>query len=115
MIETPMQKDNFARQIAMARRARLSFLPSELLGEPVWDMLIDLFIAESEGRPVTVSSVCMASGAPTTTALRWLARMEDMGLIRRTGDRNDRRRIHVCISPETKQAMERWLSGIDLH
>ena len=99
-----------ARRLVAGRRARNEFLPDDLLGEPVWDMLLDLFIASHESKEISVSSVCIASGAPATTALRWLSRMEELGLIERTNDRNDRRRVCVAITPQAKSGMERWLA-----
>src|SRR5438067_2106779 len=55
-----------------ARRDRARFLSRELLADPGWDMLLDLLYAELANRPVSVSSVCIASGVPQTTGLRWL-------------------------------------------
>ena len=43
-------------------------------------VLLDLFAAELEGNRVSVSSLCIAAGVAPTTALRWIARMTDMGL-----------------------------------
>ncbi len=91
------------------RRARVNFLPSELFGEPAWDMLLDLYIAESDGKRISVSSACIASGVPATTALRWLSRMEEMGLIKRTSDHRDKRRIYVAITQRAQDAINEWL------
>ena len=71
----------------------------ELFGEPAWEILIDLFIQEGEARPVSTSSACIASGLPTTTALRLLQRLCDAGLISREADRDDGRRNYVRLSP----------------
>ena len=39
----------------------------ELFGEPAWDILLDLYIANVENKPVSVSSACIGSAAPPTT------------------------------------------------
>ncbi|MGQ2936869.1 MAG: hypothetical protein ACT6RK_22505, partial [Sphingopyxis sp.] len=55
----------------------------ELFGEPAWDMLIDLFIHEAQAKPVSTSSLCIASGLPMSSALRLLQRLCDTGLVTR--------------------------------
>src|SRR3546814_1843272 len=41
--------------------------------DPAWDMLLDLYLAaERNTRPVSISSLCIASAVPATTALRWI-------------------------------------------
>lgn len=81
-----------------SRRARAGVLPAHLLGEPGWDMLVDLFIAERRGRSSVVKSVCLASGVPYTTAWRWLRVLEREGLVRFASDSKDLRRVVVQIS-----------------
>lgn len=103
---------NRARQFVELRRARASFLPKELMGEPVWDMLLDLFIAACESKRISVSSACIASGVPPSTALRYLVKMEKHGLIVRSEDDTDGRRIYVAISPIAREAIGEWLHSI---
>jgi len=97
------------RQVVSRRRARSDFLPAEILGEPAWDILLDLFLAFHENKRISVSSACIASGAPATTALRWLGRMEELGLIERVNDRDDRRRVYVAITSNGYCALDHWL------
>lgn len=100
------------RRMVSRRRMRSDFLPVEILGEPAWDMLLDLFIAFHEKKRISVSSACIASGVPATTALRWLGRMEELGLIERMNDRDDRRRVHVTITLEGHGAIAHWLRQV---
>ena len=71
----------------------------ELFGEPAWDMLIDLFIHEAQARPVSTSSLCIASGLPMSSALRLLQRLCDKGLVTREADRHDGRRNFIRLAP----------------
>jgi hypothetical protein len=52
-----------------ARRLRERLLPAGLFADPAWDMLLDLYAAEIEEQPVSVTSACIAAAAPATTAL----------------------------------------------
>lgn len=83
-----------ARRYLKRRRARDAVLPRELLGDPDWEMLLDLFAAECEGREVSVSSLCLAAGgcgtAPTT-ALRHISRLEKLRIVIRMPDPDDKR------------------------
>jgi DNA-binding transcriptional ArsR family regulator len=98
-----------ARAVLAGSRRRQEFLSAELFGEPAWDMLLDLFAAHHEGKQISVSSACIASGGSATTALRWIARLEAMNYVSRIGDGNDRRRIYVRLTPLAEQAIAGWL------
>ena len=51
-----------ARQTYDDRRRRTKiFRSEELFGEPAWDILLDLYIAHADGKPVSVSSACIGS------------------------------------------------------
>jgi len=88
-----------ARQIYDARRQRFALKSChDLFGEPAWDMLLDLFIAAHENRDVSVTSACLGSGVPPSTALRSLAVLQERGIIIREDDARDGRRTFVRIS-----------------
>lgn len=92
-----------------ARQARSRNLPSNLFGEPAWDILLDLFIAKSRGRRVSVTSVCIASQVPATTALRWIGLLQSEGIIVRDNDNDDRRRAFLRLSESGEKAVARCL------
>ena len=75
---------------------------AEIFGEPAWEMLLDLFIHGCEGKPVATSSLCIASGAPISTALRLLNRMCVKGIVARRRDTGDARRQLVELSPAVR-------------
>lgn len=83
-----------------------------LFGEPAWDMLLDLYIARASGADLQVSSVCIEAGTPSTTVLRWIARLEREGLVYRTADRGDGRRRYVRLTDEGVLLMNRLLAAI---
>lgn len=90
-----------ARRTYRNRRTRGTLFGDEtLFGEPAWDILLDLFIAAKEGKRVPVTSACIGAAVPTTTALRWLAILEERGLVLREADPSDARRIFVRLSTD---------------
>ncbi len=86
------------RTLIRHRRDRMRFFPPELFADPAWDILLDLAAARLEGSSVPISSLCIAANVPTTTALRWIATMVDIGLLARRADPLDRRRIYVDLT-----------------
>jgi DNA-binding MarR family transcriptional regulator len=79
---------------------------TDLFAEPAWEMLLDLYISAQEGRAVAVSSLCLASHVPPTTALRWIERLGTEGLVHRHPDELDGRRIFVELTEEGRARIE---------
>lgn len=97
------------QQIYRARRRRGRHLSAELFGEPCWDMLLDLFAAHFDGAQICVSSLCIAAGVPSTTALRHLALLEKHALVVRRTDTADRRRVIIALTATGLEATRRAL------
>lgn len=85
------------------RRERELVFDRELFGEPAWDMLLYLYAARLRGNLVATSSLARASGVPATTALRWMAHLERVGLIERSAIKRDGR---VRVQKLTRRATE---------
>ena len=97
-----------------ARRNRARFLPNGIFAEPAWDMMLDLLKADIVGQRVSVSSLCMASGVPQTTALRWINELVGEGHFVRKKDPNDRRRVYVELAPELRRSLKRYFATTPL-
>ena len=98
---------DWLRGMLEARRRRTSIFGS-LFADPAWDMLLDLYAIRLEGKSAAVSDLCKSSAVPYTTALRWIGKLEDAGLIVRSGDSNDGRRVWVDLSPAGEERMKRY-------
>jgi hypothetical protein len=100
------------RRLIQERRIRERFFKDVRFGEPAWDIILDLTLAWFEGKTVAVSSLCIASGVPMSTAMRWINDMIEAGLIVRWIDPTDGRRNLMQISPATRDAMLRYLAAL---
>lgn len=100
------------RALIRARRLREQFFDREMLGEPGWDILLDLFAAEQEGLRVSVSSLCIAAAVPPTTALRWITGMTEAGMLRRHADPRDRRRAFITLAETASVAMRNYFVAL---
>lgn len=103
-----------ARAIYHARRRRDAMLGTAraLFHDPAWDILLDLFVHGEEHQLVSVSSACVASTAPLSTALRCLKAMEREGLIVFQRDPFDKRRRFVALSRQMHHHLADWLTDI---
>jgi DNA-binding MarR family transcriptional regulator len=97
------------RWLIDARRKRASYIVPELLGDPAWDILLDLLRAELSYERPSASSTCSAAGVPASTGLRWLNALEQRGLVRRQGDPRNANGTFLVLSPETSAALRRYL------
>ena len=102
-----------ACRIYEARRHRARFLSVSMLGEPVWDMLLALYCYGSRGEKMWVSGLRDYASVPPTTASRWIAIMEQKGLVVRIKDKDDARRAFVKLSDSGAKMMEEYLRSIN--
>jgi hypothetical protein len=98
-----------AQALIVARFKRQKYFPKADLFEPVWDICLDLFFSQMTGRRISISSACIASHVPPTTALRYISQMKKDGLITSHPDKLDKRRVYLRLSNQATQAMKEYL------
>ena len=108
----PLPDPRLVRRIIRQRQLRARFFDGELFADPAWDMLLDLTAARAEHTRVSVTSLCIASGVPPTTALRWIAQMTEAGLFERIEDDTDRRRAFIALTEKAADAMARYFAEL---
>jgi len=82
-------------------------LEVDLFGDPCWNMILDLAVAEQNQREVSITSLCLASGEPMSTALRHLEKLVHHGYLIRRLDPKDRRRILVGLTDDARNRLTR--------
>lgn len=92
------------------RQLRSRFLDGDLFADPAWDILLDLCAAMIEYKQVSITSLCVASGVPATTALRLIGQMVEEGILKRVEDPLDGRRAFIALSDKTANAMARYFA-----
>lgn len=103
-----LMAEKFLRQ----RRQREAVLGKHLFADPCWDMLLDLFVAYKRGlRPISVSSLCLASAVPQTTAIRWIDTLVKGGLVYKEADPKDKRRVFIHLTEQAKQQLDELLGS----
>lgn len=93
----------YAAHCLRAAAERQSTWPGGGYSDPCWRLLLDLLVQEHAGRDVSTSSACIASGAPSTTALRMIKAMTDAGHLIKEPDPSDDRRVFVRLSAHARE------------
>lgn len=101
------------RQIKIEARRR-DLAGGALFGDSAWCMLLDLLLAKMEGQMLSVSSACIGSGAPMSTAMRLVRRFVEIGLVHKVPDENDRRRDFLVLDDEMHALMLEYLADTAL-
>ena len=112
LIERPLVTAAFVRTIVQSRRRREAIFGQELFADPCWDMLLSLYSAELSHQRVPTAALCAAAAVPATTALRWIEKLEQSGLISRSPDRFDARRIFINLTGRGSAAMQEYFGGL---
>lgn len=108
----PLPDARLVRKVIQQRQLRARFFPPELFADPAWDILLDLTASRVERRRVSVTSLCIASGVPPTTALRWISQLIDVGLLERQQDELDRRRAFIALTDKGAESMARYFAEL---
>ena len=108
----PAGRARMARELVRQRRQRADFMSASLLAEPAWDMMLDLYAAHYEGKPVAVSSLCIAANVPSTTALRSIDAMTRKGCLVRKRDPEDGRRIFITLSDGARTGLDGYFDAL---
>lgn len=115
-LRTAGNGDRAAGQMVKAliqeRQERGRHFRGDLLDDPVWNMLLDLYQSRIQGKSVYVTSLCIAAGVPTATAIRRIEALETEGYVRRRKDAKDGRRILVDLTDDADERMAGCLAAL---
>lgn len=102
------------RKIIKARALRSRMFDASLFSDPAWDMLLDLMLAHLSGKKVYVTSLCIAAGVPIATAFRRIEDLASKGLVTKTRDSKDTRRVFVELTDAGIQKMAGYFGAVGL-
>jgi hypothetical protein len=101
---------SLVKDVLRFRRLRNRLLGGDLFGEPAWDILLELFAADWSGEKLSVSGACYVSGVPSSTALRWIVRLEREGWIQRVDDPLDGRRSWLTLTDRAAKSIREFVT-----
>jgi DNA-binding MarR family transcriptional regulator len=83
--------------------------------DATWNMLAELLRARITKRRISVTSLCLASRAPVTSALRRIDRLLAEGLITYALDPKDRRRKYVELTADGASRVQTAVRALAQH
>lgn len=101
-----------ASRLLARRKLRSTYFPSAIFHEPAWEALLVLFVADARGETLNIKALASMLDAPLTTSQRWIEYLGSIGMITRTVDENDRRRIEVALTEKGRRALDGYLLAI---
>ena len=109
----PRLVDQLALSIQVRRMRRTHFGTAQMFG-PTWDMMLDLMLANANGRTLSASDLATGAGVPLSSGLRMIAALERLGLAHRSIDDRDRRRSLVRLTEKGIERMASYFEEIAL-
>lgn len=88
-----------------ARRLRADIFPRVLLGNPNWDVMLDLFIQEMNGFRTSLDHLALTGDLPAPMVYDSVRELGRLGLIDRTPDRFDNRVSWLSLTVAGRQGM----------
>ena len=95
-----------------ARRVRAKYFDRDLFGEPAWEILLALYIAEESGPRFTTSKLAEWIGVPLSTVVRWIRTLEEKSLVGRIDHPTDRRIVSIRLLDKGRAALDSYLRAI---
>ena len=96
---------NQVRTLLAARRGRTARFGHDL-SHPGWSLLLELFSADLEQRPVNLAQLATAAGVARTTTLRWVRELSASGFVRRAPAPDAAGGAEVSLTDAGRDAME---------
>ncbi len=95
-----------------AWRDRSLYLPSELLSDPAWGMLLNLLNAQIRQERWTMSRLSKAAAVSTAASIRWVTALEVGELALRTPNPHDSKNDFVELTPKACMALRRYFRDV---
>lgn len=102
-----LQRANWLLKVMTRRVDTKAFAET---ADPGWAIILDLFVREAQGKKTNVSAASMGSLSPQTTGLRWIALLENDGIIRRQAAPGDARQFLLQLTQETREELVQLLT-----
>jgi DNA-binding MarR family transcriptional regulator len=87
-----------AKAIVRVRRARDRLLGRAVVGEPAYELLLALYVSANRRRGVPLTTLAKSAKVPYSSALRWIAYLEDKRFVSRSQSSSDRRVILIRLT-----------------
>lgn len=102
--------ETLIEQILYARQLRSSIFGEGLFVDPPWDIVLALYLGQLRKETISVARLAERSSISANAVDRWLAVLDQKGLIEWTPRTCDSGDIQVGLSQKGSMAMRRWFA-----
>lgn len=103
---------DMAERIYAARQLRPRHLDYPAFGEPAWDMLLLAYCAGIRGRTLSLALLSSGANVSLSVGTRWIAYLEQNGLVNRRFDQFDRARDMVELTALGRSRLYDCINGM---
>jgi hypothetical protein len=102
-----------AHQEFRSRQIVKTSLRNAISNEAGWMIMLDLFLHQDDPECVSTKGASIASGLPSSTALRVIDRLEQAGLVASDFSKDDRRFRMLSLTPDGHAVVTRTLLAVE--
>lgn len=100
------QRLDLCRTLILQRTLVIETVGTPLCANPVWDMLLDLYLADRADQLLYIWPLSVAGKIPISSAHRKIEIMVQKGMVVRKVDESDRRRVGIQLSDGFREKLE---------
>ncbi|GGN57269.1 hypothetical protein GCM10011349_35660 [Novosphingobium indicum] len=94
------------RTLILERKLAKELLGAGLCANPIWDMLLELYVADREGVLLCIWQLSVSANIPISSAHRKIDIMVHKGFVERTIDESDLRRVGIQLASPFREMMD---------
>lgn len=101
----------FAAHIAEQNKLRSEYFKALQFGDPVWDILLDIYVAENADRPTTLEAIADRQEMPQALCNRYIQYLVEREAVFENRNQYTASKFGFLASDKTKQEIAAWLSN----
>ena len=101
-----------AKRLERERQQRLKFFPDNLVRDPAWPLLLELYRCRAEGVEISVTSLSLGMNIPSATGHRWIDELNRQNMAVLSPSSTDARRTMVAMTDSAFIQMDEYLRTI---
>lgn len=101
-----------ARRALLERQHRTKLFSKVMFGEPAWDVLLALYIADFVSGRQTTGSIAFTIDTPVTTVVRWISYLEKEHMVSREPHPHDRRMMFVRLTEKSRELLSQYFLSL---
>ena len=99
-----------AETILEMRTVRDVVFGAEWFADPAWDMLLEVYVAQNQGKSTQLQAMCSAARVPRSTGDRVANRLVAASLLRKEADPARKGGVRLRLNDAAEKKIERLLS-----